>query len=454
MGIILDRVDWVNIHPAHGPGSVSDSKRGIQKWRKIDGRTTRLCDKFYPIAEYFTPTPDLFDYKSASWAVGTAKLAIVPKDRRGPRIICTQPVGLMWIQQGQWRALRRAIETSRIVQTNRPLGDGSHSSIQFTRQEINGSLALESSRTRELATIDLSDASDLVSWGLVRFLCNKRNRQFLAASRATHVKIDGSIERLHMFAPMGSATCFPIETLVFWVLATARNLVSRGVTYADLRGRASAFLALNRSEVFVFGDDILVRSETCKDVCDFFLEVGFKPNLRKTFSGGFYRESCGVDAFHGVRLDIVRLQTLTLTSMSDAYALIDLANRARGMGMEDTADYLECIVESWLALSGKLRGGLAVGLTGSLWRRNFPRSRLGALQALAWNLSHHRRIRYNTDLQRWEAWTIVARPLPEREPEDGRCRLFRGLTTAVDEHTVDWLSPDNQQYHLGWVAAF
>ncbi len=320
MGIVLDRVDWANIRPSHGPGAVSDSKRGVQKWEKIDGRTTRLCDKFYPISEYFTPTPDLFDHRSASWAEGSAKLAIVPKDRRGPRIICTQPVGLMWIQQGQWKETRRAIETSSITQTNRRFSDGSTAAIQFAKQEINGQLALESSRTREFATIDLSDASDLVSWGLVRFLCNKRNRQFLAASRPTHVKIDGTSERLHMFAPMGSAMCFPIETIVFWAVATARCLVSRGVTYADLRGRASSYLRLNRSEVFVFGDDILVRSENCQDVCECFVKLGFKPNLRKTFYRGFYRESCGVDAFHGERLDIVRLQTLTLTSMSDAYA--------------------------------------------------------------------------------------------------------------------------------------
>ncbi len=116
--------------------------------------------------------------------------------------------------------------------------------------------------------------------------------------------------------------------------------------------------------------------------------------------------------------------------------------------MESTADYLECQVESWLGF------GLAVGLTGALWRRGFPATRLGALQALEWNLRHRRKIRFNPDLQRWEAWSIVCSPLPEREPEGGRCRLFRGLTTAVDEHTVDWLSPDNQQYHLGWVAAF
>lgn len=450
INIILDRCDWSNIQPSHGPGAVSDAKRGLDKWKVLDGRTSRLCDKFYPLAEYFSPTPDLFDYKSASYADPYCKLAIVPKDRRGPRVICTQPVGLMWIQQGQWKSMKRAIETAGILRTNRAIiNPDIGCSIKFDKQQQNGSLALESSRTREFATIDLSDASDLISWGLVRFLLNKRNRQFLAASRATHVKINKDLVKLHMFAPMGSAVCFPVETLVFWGIAAAATLVHRGVTYEHLVGCAEKFLRANLNEVFVFGDDVLVRREACKFVCERFLDVGFKPNQRKTFSEGFYRESCGVDAFYGHELKIVRLQSLTLTSMSDAYASIELANRARGMGMVQLAEYLECQVESFIGF------GLAAGCTGgAFWTRNWPSNVWGQHQALMWNLRHNRSVRFNHFLDYYEARTIIARPRKELAPQDGRYRLFRGLTTGVDEHTRDWLKPDDQQYHLGWVKAF
>lgn len=450
INIILDRCDWSNIQPSHGPGAVSDSKKGLDKWKNLDGRTSRLCDKFYPLAEYFSPTPDLFDYKSASYSNPYCKLAIVPKDRRGPRVICTQPVGLMWIQQGQWKSMKRTIETARILRTSQAMTNlGIGCSIKFDKQQQNGSLALESSRTREFATIDLSDASDLISWGLVRFLLNKRNRQFLAASRATHVKIHDDLVKLHMFAPMGSAVCFPVETLVFWCIATAATLVRSGVIYEELRGRAEKILSSYPSEVFVFGDDILVRREACKDVCERFLDVGFKPNQRKTFSEGFYRESCGVDAFYGHELKIVRLQSLTLTSMSDAYASIELANRARGMGMIQLAEYLECQVESFLGF------GLAAGCAGgAFWTRNWPSNVWGQHQALLWNLRHNRKIRYNYLLDYYEARTIVASPRVDNAPEDGRYRLFRGLTTTVDEHTKDWLKPDSLQYYLGWTRAF
>jgi len=450
-GMVVDRADFRNIRPSHGPGAVSDAKRGYDKWSKLDSGTTRLCDKYYPMSDWNVPTPAWFDHQAARYTHSVCKLAIVPKDKRGPRVICTQPVGLMWIQQGQLRSLNKAIESSAILKTNRLINGESSSSIQFDNQEQNGSLALESSRTREFSTIDLKDASDLISWGLVRYLFNKSNVQFLAASRAMHVRIQNrELVKLHMYAPMGSAMCFPVESLVFWCVAAAATYVQRGVTYEYLgSGSASKFLRSNLAEVFVFGDDVLVRRESCKFVCECFEFLGFKPNYGKTFSEGLYRESCGVDAYGGERLDIARLQCLTLTSMSDVYATIDLANRARQRGLASLADYLESQVETYLGF------GLAFGLTkGGFWQRGWPTDSQGADIALSWNIRHRKRIRFNPDLQYWEGQTVICSPLDSIEPQDDRCRLFRGLTSGVDEHTDDWIKPDNQQYRLGWARAF
>ncbi|DAD52124.1 TPA_asm: RNA-directed RNA polymerase [ssRNA phage Gerhypos.1_40] len=452
--VIVANIDWREVKPSHGPGAVSDAKRsGSSKWRAIDGKVCRVTDKFYPMAEFFTPSPSWFNHQEATFVDPICKLAIVPKDRRGPRVICTQPSGLMWIQQGQRRVLERTIETSRILSTNRGLAsEGIAGSIKFDRHENNGWLALESSRTREFATVDLKDASDLVSWGLVQFLFTKGTNQFLAASRATHVKIDGVQEKLHMYAPMGSAMCFPIESLVFWVIAAAATYVSRGVTYEEIvkSGSATKWVENNKTEVFVFGDDILVRREACTDVCECLKAVGLVPNMSKTFVEGFFREACGVDAFHGEQLVIARLQNIALTSMSDAYAIIDASKRLRRLGMIHTAQYLEEQTEAFLGF--RLAAGVFPG--GPFWERDWTCDAEGARKALSWNLRRNTEIRFNTDYQYFEAKTVIASPLPTKEPQDGRCRLFRGLTTGVDEHTVDWLNPDNTQYHLGWVRAF
>jgi len=448
--MVTSRWDYRNIQPFHGPGAVADSKAGIFKWKQIDMACSRLTDKLYPISEYFCPSPGEFDYSRARWTDLVSKLAVVPKDKRGPRIICTQPSSAMWIQQGQRRSFEATIQRSRLLNVSR-FRDRS-SSIKFDNQEQNGILALLSSRTREFATIDLKDASDLVSWGLVRYLSNKEVSLALACSRATHVRLPSKeLVKLHMFAPMGSAMCFPVESLVFWVIATAAMHVRRGVKYETLCRSPEAFKALTRkeSQCFVFGDDVLVPREECKFVCERFEEIGFKPNYQKTFAEGFYRESCGVDAYRGGRLDIARLQVSTIASMPDAYATIDLARRARRMGMLELSNYLECHVESYLGF------GIPAGnREGALWEREFPCDRWGSHQALEWNMQHNRKIRYNYDLQCWEAWSIIARPHLTKVPQDGRYRLFRGLTTGVSEHAVDWLSPDNTQYYPGWVAAF
>lgn len=455
INMILDPVDWSNIRPSHGPGAVSDAKKGRAKWAQLDGRTTRMCDKYYPLGEFFSPTPDLYDYRQADYVPSVCKLAVVPKDKRGPRIICTQPTGLMWVQQGQRKNLERAIESSPYLRTNRYLrGAGEmRVSIKFDKQEQNGGIALEASSSREYATIDLKDASDLVSWGLVKYLLNKQNLSYVAASRAMYVRVPGEpLVRLHMFAPMGSAMCFPIESLIFWVVAAAATYVQRGVTYEHFgKGRRflPSWLAANLPEVFVFGDDVICRSEYANAVCETYAELGFKPNFNKTFSKGLYRESCGVDAYRGERLDIVRLQSTSITSMSDVYATVDLANRARGAHMVQLSNYLETQVEAFLGFP------LAAGTyPGCLWNRGWPCNSEGAKMALSYNIRRRARIRFNPNLQRFEAMSVIASPRTESAPQDGRCRLFRGLTTGVEEHAVDWLSPDNLRYYLGWVAAF
>lgn len=471
---VTTRWDYRDIKPSHGPGAVADAKRGYHKWEAIDRGGSRLCDKIYPVSEFFCPSPgtfvhawasrDLIERDLGTWQDSVAKLAVVPKDKRGPRIICTQPAWAMWIQQGQRRNLEATIERSRLITTSR-FKRGVSSSIKFDNQEQNGLLALLSSRTREHATIDLKDASDLVSWGLVRYLSNKEVSLALAASRTTHVRLpNNELVKLHMFAPMGSAMCFPVESLVFWAIATAAMHVRRGVEYEALcRDRAVAKTVLNsESQCFVFGDDVIIPREECEFVCERFRELGFVPNSGKTFAEGFYRESCGVDAYKGARLDICRLQAITVTSMSEAYATIDLARRCRQQELVELGNYLECQVESFLGI--RIAAGCG---NGPFWDREFPCSVWGQHMALWYNIRHRAKYRYNKRYQRYEGWTIIARPRREKAPQDGRYRLFRGLTSGVDEHTfvkkaleggydheLGWLSPDNLQYHPGWVAAF
>jgi hypothetical protein len=53
-------------------------------------------------------------------------------------------------------------------------------------------------------------------------------------------------------------------------------------------------------EVAVFGDDIIVPSDSRELLFDALEILDFKVNIHKSFCTGKFRESCGVDAFDGV----------------------------------------------------------------------------------------------------------------------------------------------------------
>jgi hypothetical protein len=58
-------------------------------------------------------------------------------------------------------------------------------------------------------------------------------------------------------------------------------------------------LAESFSEVTVFGDDLIVPTQSVETIKLVLHECGLKVNVQKTYSEGFFRESCGCDAYKG-----------------------------------------------------------------------------------------------------------------------------------------------------------
>lgn len=252
-----------------------------------------------------------------------AKLTAVPKDSRGPRLICVHPKEAVWIEQGQRHILERAIERHPLT-ANR---------INFEDQRVNGRLALSSSLDQEYVTIDLKEASDRISEKLVHYLFGYVGR-VLCCSRASHVKLlDGRLLKLHMFAPMGNALTFPVESLVFWSLVRAGILGRHGVSCDN---------------VYVFGDDIIVPTKFYDGAIMGLIQAGLIPNESKTFRKGFFRESCGVDAYRGKDVTPYRMKVRGVNSYSDGESLCDLAKRLRQGGYADTSSYLYTCVSKRL----------------------------------------------------------------------------------------------------------
>jgi hypothetical protein len=423
---VLGNVDPRFVMPRHGPGSVATGE-------KLDGKAYFVRDyveltSVYPLDEYFymnaahvsecladngvntrNSKGELLPWKKMKH--GTAKVVLVPKDSRGPRLISMEPLEIQWIQQGQCERLVRRLESHWLTKGN----------INFTSQDINRYLAWRSSlpddkssalslslapnslgpayagdlrdpsviaalpsymeiakpscrmswtsvhdgertamgspethqicRKVDLVTLDMKEASDRVSVGHIVNLFPDNWVEALMASRSSHTELpDGEVIALNKFAPMGSAVCFPVEALTFWALALA------GLRYADpelARLNTSATLLKKlRDRVWVYGDDIICYREDYPIIEQSLQRTGLLLNENKCCVAGSFRESCGVDAYKGIVVTPLRIKELLphrWTGQS-VMAYVSYSNEAYRRGYTNLAECLEKLLNRNIAI--------------------------------------------------------------------------------------------------------
>jgi len=284
---LFQRFNGLNIIPRHGPGVVSTGERLSQKylWKNVSHRITEV----YPYDAYFCAsighvcdTYDSFD--TVTNTDHSAKVILVPKDSRGPRLISCEPVDFQWIQQGLRQAIYRLVEHDELTKHN----------VFFTDQGPNQRGALLGSSHGRYATLDLKEASDRVSLDLVHLLFPGHLHRFLDASRSVSTELpNGEKLTLKKYAPMGSALCFPIMALTIWAILTA-----------------AAPDADTRESILVYGDDVIVPTAYAESAMAILEAFWLKINRAKSCTQGLFRESCGVDAFQGVNVTPVRFRTV------------------------------------------------------------------------------------------------------------------------------------------------
>jgi len=317
---VLYKVRFGAIKPHHGPGAVTTRKgQWLHRYTQIE--------KVYPQSDWFylyfnrdhlAESEDCTDVDAIE-----AKLVAVPKDSRGPRLICVHPAEAVWIQEGIWSEMERAIALQRYLGVPWPRG-----SIHFRDQTVNGRIALSASRSRKFATIDLKDASDRISNVLVEQLFGCYYAPF-ACCRAQTIRIPAlgtfpeTVVQVGSYAPMGNATTFPVQSLLFWAICVSSMQRRR----FHQPGAA-----------FVFGDDIIVTTECVEDIIDTLEAFGLCVNKEKSFWRGSFRESCGVDAFNGVNVTPIRWKlSLDANTATDLLSLADLGMRLRIQGFSEAA---------------------------------------------------------------------------------------------------------------------
>ena len=260
----------------------------------------------------------------------------VPKTLKSPRIIALEPTAMQMAQQSVKDFVVEKLESH-------PLTKGH---VNFCDQSINQRMALESSVTQRFATLDLSAASDRVHKDLVwRMLdVNPKLRDLVFSSRSSTAKLpDGTLVPLNKFASMGSALCFPIEAMFFTVLCVLAQLRHKRVSPS-----VSSIRRCLR-QVYVYGDDIIVPVDKVEATITTIHEFGLKVSMSKSFYKGFFRESCGMDAYKGVDITPIYVRNPIPSSMKQASAIIssiETANQFWKNGYARTAQCIRRYVES------------------------------------------------------------------------------------------------------------
>lgn len=285
-----------SLSPKHGPGVTSN---------------TRLTDKYehrltpgLPVysafgKEFFFNPSDAMDrlhrfpvYQSSDYfrMNHTAKVILVPKDSRGPRLISCEPCENQYIQQGILKIMVNRLQSHPLT--------GGH--VNFTDQTINQDMAVKASSTLEWSTLDLKDASDRVSLDLVKkvFVHTPLINGILACR--THQTELPSGERLLLskHAPMGSALCFPVMAATIWSLLFA-GFIGIGLTPVSAA-----------QSIFVYGDDIIVPTDLADYAIRILERYALRVNRNKSFIGSRFAESCGMDCFDGHDVTPVRLRRI------------------------------------------------------------------------------------------------------------------------------------------------
>lgn len=214
----------------------------------------------------------------------TCRLCAVPKTYDKDRLITVEPCYGSFVQQHVRSLMLESIH-------NGPLRGTCMDLAGTDGQAIQRRLALRASWSKKLATVDLKDASDNITWQHVQqvfpgwLLCllgNVRSTSFRTSQGTTHP--------LHIYAGMGNATTFPVETLFF-------------AAYVRAFARAHDLPRF----VSVFGDDVICASETAAALATETLP-GLVVNRAKSFWGNdALREACGIFAYNGEDITPIRL---------------------------------------------------------------------------------------------------------------------------------------------------
>lgn len=262
-------LDRIHDNMDFGPGATLGCRGVITRGRKFSGRELTTTSQLLGFGLFFLPQV-WKDLGLSFKVVEENELMFVPKTAKTHRAITVETDLGIYFQKGIGRVLRDKLRNWGL--------DLDHS------WEINKQLASVCYKTSG-ATVDLSSASDTISFELVRLFLPSDWFEILTYSRPEFTRYGEQVFELEKFSGMGNGYTFELETLIFFsVLLAAKEI------------RASTH------QVIAFGDDLIMGTDILADVIKTLNFLGFSVNREKTFGKGLFHESCGGDFFRGVNV--------------------------------------------------------------------------------------------------------------------------------------------------------
>lgn len=198
------------------------------------------------------------------------RVVAVPKNWKTHRTIAAEPDGNIPLQLAADSYVKDRLRR--------------YANTDLSDQSRNQELARTGSIDGKLSTIDLSMASDTLAYNVVALLFPMEWFNYLDAIRVSNYELPETWGGSHLktgryakFSSMGNGATFVLESLVF----------------------ASACSAVGSKAFSVYGDDIIIETELAPELIRLLAFLGFVVNQEKSFTTGFFRESCGAHWYQG-----------------------------------------------------------------------------------------------------------------------------------------------------------
>lgn len=171
-------------------------------------------------------------------------------------------------------------------------------------------LAMVGSVNQDIATIDLTQASNTIARRMLEYILPNNVWEILDAMTERFVRVpytaDAPIEAdwpLELFMLNGNGFCFELETVLFYTLLKTAGCRS----------------------LSVYGDDIVVHNDDFDLAMKVLRTFRFIPNKDKSYANNPFRESCGGDFYKANPIRPVFVKALPTTTIE----LVRIANNIR-----------------------------------------------------------------------------------------------------------------------------